>query len=171
MRNFVMPKSGMGKTVFNVSWAGAIALLLAACSSAPTASTPESGAAPAAPEASAIASSPAPGDHSQPQHGGQVIESGPYHLELVPLSEPEQIHLDFYLQRGDTHEAIPNATVTAELQFPNGSQKSVPLTYDGQGAHYVAEIPDAPLGEYKVAILSDVNGEKVNGRFSFNHRP
>lgn len=170
MPNSVMRNSMMRKTVLNVSWAGAIALLLAACSSSPTVSNPADSPAPESPAASAIASSPAPANHGQPQQGGQVIESGPYHLELVALSEPEQLHIDFYLQRGDTHEAIPNATVTAQVQLPNGSQQSLPLTYDDQGEHYVVEIPKAAVGEYKVVMLSDIDGEKVNGRFSFTHR-
>lgn len=28
-------------------------------------------------------------------------------------------------------------------------------------------LPETGSGEYKVAILTDINGEKVNGRFNF----
>lgn len=102
-----------------------------------------------------------------PNKGGQVIESGKYHLEFVTVKEADGTHLDFYLQTGDNHEAISNAKVTAQVQLPDGTQKKVPLTYDTAGKHYAALLPEKANGEYKVAVLSDINGEKVNGRFSF----
>ncbi|MFB8787619.1 MAG: hypothetical protein U7123_01895 [Potamolinea sp.] len=102
-----------------------------------------------------------------PNKGGQVIESGKYHLEFVTVKEADGTHLDFYLQTGDNHEAISNANVTAQVQLPDGTQKEVPLTYDTTGKHYAALLPEKAVGEYKVAVLSEINGEKVNGRFSF----
>ncbi len=102
------------------------------------------------------------------QAGGQVVESGPYHLEFVSEPEAEGTHLDFYLQQGDTHEAIPNAKVTAQIQLPDGQQKSLPLTYDSEGKHYTAMLTEKAPGEYLVAMTSDINGEKVNGRFTFS---
>lgn len=106
-------------------------------------------------------------DHPQVSKGGQVIESGVYHLEFVPEVENNGTHLDFYLQRGDNHEAISNAKVTAQIQLPDGTQKSLPLAYDAGGKHYAALLPEKASGEYNVAILSDISGEKVNGRFTF----
>lgn len=103
-----------------------------------------------------------------PQAGGQVVESGPYHLEFVPETESNGTHMDFFLQKGDTHEAISNAKVTAQIQLPDGSQKTQNLTYDAAGKHYTALLPGTVAGRYQVAILSEINGEKVNGRFSFN---
>jgi hypothetical protein len=100
--------------------------------------------------------------------GGQVIEVGVYHLELVALPEPGGVHLDFYLQTGDTHKAIPGATVTAQVETPNGEQRTLELPYDAPGEHYAAFLPAEVSGEYKVAILTDIQGEKVNGRFTFN---
>ena len=99
--------------------------------------------------------------------GGQVIESGIYHLEFLSLIEVDNIHLDFFLQKGDTHEAISDAKVTAQVQLPDGTQKTLDLKYDADGKHYAVIFPSNALGEYKVAILSDIKGEKVNGRFSF----
>lgn len=96
-----------------------------------------------------------------------MIESGPYHLELVMEKEADATHLDFFLQKGDNHEAIPNAKVTAQVQLPNGSQKSLDMKYDAQDKHYTGILPESTAGEYKVAILSDINGEKVNARYSF----
>ena len=101
------------------------------------------------------------------QKGGQVIESGIYHLEFLSLIEADSIHLDFFLQKGDNHEAIPDAKVTAQVQLPDGTQKTLDLKYDADGKHYAVVFPSNAVGEYKVAILSDIKGEKVNGRFSF----
>lgn len=113
------------------------------------------------------ATSPAATDHSAPQQGGQVVEVGAYHLELVAAPEASGTHLDLFLQRGDTHEAIEGATVTGQVQLPDGSQKEVDFEYDAEGKHYTAMLPETASGEYKVAVLTDINGEKVNGRFSF----
>jgi len=104
---------------------------------------------------------------SKSRKGGQVVESGAYHLELVPDQEDKGTHLDFYLQRGDNHEAIPNAKVTAQVQMPDGTQKTLPLKYDVEGKHYAALLPGNASGQYQVKVTADIKGEKVNGRFSF----
>lgn len=101
--------------------------------------------------------------------GGQIVETGEYHLELLPLKEANGIHLDFFLQKGDNHEPISDATVTAQIQLPDGSQQALDMEYDAAGEHYVAFLPSTAAGEYSIAILSDINGKKVNGRFSFNN--
>lgn len=107
-------------------------------------------------------------NHPNQSQGGQVIESGSYHLEFISKPENDGTHMDFYLQKGDNHAAIPNAKVTAQVQLPDGTQKSLPLTYDAEGKHYTALLPGKASGAYNVAILSDISGEKVNGRFTFN---
>lgn len=99
--------------------------------------------------------------------GGQIIESGPYHLELVTVNEADGTHIDFFFQHGDNHDPIPNAKVTAQVQLPDGSQKSLAMKYDANDKHYTAILPGQVAGDYKVAILTDINGEKVNGRFNF----
>lgn len=106
-------------------------------------------------------------DHSTPSKGGQVVEAGAYHLEFVAETEDQGTHLDLYLQRGDNHEAIPNAKVTAQIQLPDGTEKMLSLSYDAQGKHYTALLTEKALGQYQVKITSDINGEKVDGRFSF----
>jgi len=108
------------------------------------------------------------GHAAKPLKGGQVVESGPYHLEFVPVKENNGTHLDFYLQKGDNHEAISNAKVTAQVQLPDGTQKNLPLTYDADGKHYAALLPGKVAGQYQVKITSDVDGKKVDGRFSFS---
>ncbi|GFE68990.1 hypothetical protein [Chroococcus sp. FPU101] len=99
--------------------------------------------------------------------GGQVVEQGAYHLELVPEKEKDGIHLDFYLQKGDNHQAIPNSKVTGQIQLPNGTQKNLTFKYDTSGKHYTAFLPEKASGQYQVRITADINGQKVNGRFSF----
>ncbi|NEO35569.1 MAG: hypothetical protein F6J90_04260 [Moorea sp. SIOASIH] len=107
-----------------------------------------------------------PHDHNHSQ-GGQVIESGSYHLELLPIVEKQGIHLDFFLQQGEEHKSVSNAKVKAQIQLPNGEQKNLDFSYDQAGKHYAAFLPGKATGEYKVVIQTDINGEKVNGRFSF----
>lgn len=130
-----------------------------------TETTPESATDAAEPDTETATATGA--DHSQPAKGGQVVEAGNYHLELVPVPEAEGIHLDLYLQTGDDHAAIANAAVTAQVQLPDGTTQELPLEYDAAGEHYFAFLPSQAAGEYKVAILTDVNGEKANGRFTF----
>lgn len=104
---------------------------------------------------------------SKNQKGGQVVEAGPYHLELVPEKGEKGTHLDLYLQRGDNHEAIPNAKVTAQVQSPDGTQKNLNFKYDPSGKHYTTLLPGKATGQYQMKVTADVKGEKVNGRFSF----
>ena len=147
-------------------------LLLGACSSGNQATNSASSpvvSAPAETQPSTVASPAAKAEAGEKHggQGGQVIESGPYHLEFVTAKETTAPHIDFFLQKGDNHEPISNAKVTAQVQLPDGSQQSLPMKYDVGDKHYTAILPSAAAGEYKVAILSDIDGEKVNGRFSF----
>ncbi|MGF1602938.1 MAG: hypothetical protein ACFCU8_13115 [Thermosynechococcaceae cyanobacterium] len=147
----------------------AISLFATACSnSQPTAS--ESPAPPteaSSAPASATSTASEVGHDAKPQAGGQVVESGPYHLEFVAEPEASGTHLDFFLQTGDNHEAIPDAKVTADIQLPDGSTQSLPLAYDAEGKHYAARLDSTATGEYQVAIVSNIKGEDVKGRFSF----
>jgi hypothetical protein len=150
-------------------------LTLGACSSNPTSSSTPAPAQTAitATKPTEAATSPSPEaktesqEKGKPKQGGQVVESGAYHLELVPEKEESGIHLDFFLQKGDNHEAISDAKVKAQVKLPDGTQKSLDLKYDASGKHYTILLPTKAIGEYQVAILSDIKGERVNGRFSF----
>jgi hypothetical protein len=139
-------------------------IFLSACSNDNQASNPTSGSADSSSETTTETKS----EHSEASQGGQVVETGTYHLELVPLKEDSAIHLDFYLQKGDSHEAVPNAEVTAQIQLPDGTQETLDFKYDANGKHYTALLPEKSAGQYQVKMIADINGEKVNGRFSFN---
>ena len=148
---------------------------LGACaSSGEQTATSEGTASPETPPAAESPANPATTAQADTNHdtsasqGGQVVEAGPYHLELVTLKESSGVHLDFYLQKGDTHEAISDATVTGQVQLPDGTRKTLEFEYDAAGQHYVATLPDTAAGEYNVAVLTDINGDKVNGRFNFS---
>jgi hypothetical protein len=153
---------------------GSLGLIgLGACSNSNQATNPNNSPNVAKPaqstaQPSSEAQTESSGHAATPQAGGQVVESGPYHLEFVPETEADGTHMDFFLQKGDNHEAIPNAKVTAQVQLPDGTPKTINMNYDTEGKHYTALLPEKATGEYKVAILSEINGEKVNGRFIFS---
>jgi hypothetical protein len=100
--------------------------------------------------------------------GGQVVESGKYHLEFFPEKGSSETHLDLYLQKGDTHEAIVNAKVTADVQSPDGKLKTIPLSYDASGKHYAAVVNGKISGQYQVKITATIGSEKADGRFNFD---
>lgn len=151
--------------------AGMSLLVLAGCASgsnqASTTETSPAASTENSPAAASPESTTASAGNSHGGQGGQVIEAGDYHLELVPSSSADGTHIDLFLQKGDSHEAIPDAKVTAQVQIPDGSQQSLDMKYDAEGKHYMATVLSSAAGEYKVVVLSDINGEKVNGRFNF----
>jgi len=147
---------------------GSIGLLfLGACSkgdeAGDTNSSPASSPAASQPTSSAPAAAPA-----KATKGGQVVESGAYHLEFVTEKEATGTHLDLFLLKGDKKEPVPNAKVTAQVQLPNGKQQTLALKYDPEGKHYAVVFPGKEPGQYPVKMTADINGEKVDGRFTFN---
>ena len=116
----------------------------------------------------AVSTEHSPDDgHDRDGIKAQIIETQKYHLEFSAVPENEVIHLDFYLQDEANHELISDAKVTAQVQLPNGDPKTIDMEYDAAGEHYAANLEADAEGEYKVVIQADINGEKVNGRFSF----
>ncbi|MCW6052159.1 hypothetical protein K4039_19215 [Lyngbya sp. CCAP 1446/10] len=99
--------------------------------------------------------------------GGQVVNSGAYHLEFVPEKESTGTHLDLYLQKGEKKEPVADAKVTAQVQLPNGKQQTLALKYDPEGKHYAVVFPGKEPGQYPVKVNADIKGEKVDGRFTF----
>jgi hypothetical protein len=145
-------------------------LILTGCSGgSPTATAPvtPTTASPTSQPIAAPTSSPTAAGGGVANQGGMVVESGPYHLELVPGKEGSNTHLDLFLQKGDTHEPILGAKVTAQVQLPDGSQQSVDMAYDAPAKHYAGKVPTVAAGEYKVTAQAEIVGEKVNARFSF----
>ena len=150
-------------------------IAIAACSSP----TPEAKTAPPNPiptpantseptKATAPRNSEKPSENSsKTNQGGQVVEVGAYHLELVTINEDGGVHIDLFLQNGSDHSPIPDAKVSAQVQLPNGTKKSLDMPYKADGKHYGALLSETVAGEYKVVILSEIKGEKINGRFGF----
>ncbi|MCG9883982.1 MAG: hypothetical protein MH825_00125 [Cyanobacteria bacterium] len=152
-----------------VSWSLLItaAIALVGCGPGTEGASPPIAASPvASPAANPDTRQPHGGDgHSH--HGGQVVEVGPYHLELVMVQEEKGAHVDlFLLQAGDDHTPIPTATVTAQIQDPNGNERELPLPYDAAGKHYAATLPDAPSGNYQVRIRAQMGDDAPTARFS-----
>ncbi|MEH2368470.1 hypothetical protein [Nostoc sp.] len=100
------------------------------------------------------------------EHKGQVIESGKYHLEFKQNIEKDSTHLDVSVH-GEQDKAITDAKLTAQVQLPDGSNKTLQLPYNIEEKQYTAKLPATAAGEYKVVIQTDVKGEKFNGRFTF----
>jgi FlaG/FlaF family flagellin (archaellin) len=140
---------------------GSITLLLAACGSGEPTGQSSTSASPVA----AVSTQPA--GQAQPNKGGQVVESGKYHLELVPEKSANETHLDLYVQSGDNHQSIANATVSGQLQSPDGQQKAIAFTYDASGKHYAAVAP-AKAGTYQLKVTATIGSEKADARFEFN---
>jgi ribosomal protein L21 len=106
--------------------------------------------------------------HMSPKKGGQVVESGKYHLELVTEKAGSSTHLNFYLLQGDNHQIVPNAKVTADLQSPDGQQKTLTFNYNAKDKHYTTLVNEKATGQYQVKIAATVGSEKIDGRFNFD---
>lgn len=107
-------------------------------------------------------------EHTKTSQGGQVVESGAYYLEFLTQKEATGTHLDLYFKKGEKREPVPNAKVIAQVQLPNGKQQTIELKYDAEGKHYYGIFPGKDAGQYPVKVTANINGEKVDGRFTFN---
>ena len=137
--------------------------------SIPSVSSPAPSSSPAPKSASAMADHPDPAHHygAHDVSSGTVVESGSYQLKFVPEKEGAETHLDLFLEKTASHEAVPNAKVTANIQLPDGTQKSVAMVYDAAEKHYTVKIPSAATGEYKVDIQSVIGSETVKAHYTF----
>lgn len=129
----------------------------------------EQNSSPASPPVASKSASSAPAAASAAKgaKGGQVVDSGVYHLEFVPEKESTGTQLDLYVQKGEKKEPVPNAKVSAQIQLPNGKQQTLALKYEADEKHYTVLFPGKEAGQYPVKMTADINGEKVNGRFTF----
>jgi hypothetical protein len=147
--------------------AGAVFLLSSCNSVEKTASAPDSKpTTEQAATANPTTAKPATTEHAG--KGGQVVESGKYHLELVPEKSANETHLDLYVQKGDDHQAISDAKVSGEVQSPDGQSKTVAFTYDAAGKHYAAVFPGKTAGAYQLKVTAAIGGDQADGRFSFD---
>jgi hypothetical protein len=103
---------------------------------------------------------------SKDKHTGQVVQVGKYHLEFNPHPDKDAMHLDTVLH-GDNDKQIIDAKLNAQVQLPDGSNKTLPLAYNTEEKQYTASLPLAGAGEYKVVMQVNIKGEKFNSRFSF----
>lgn len=99
--------------------------------------------------------------------GGQVVETDAYHLEFLSNKAGEGVGLDFMIGDSKSHAPVTTAKVTAQIQMPDGTQQSLDMKYDAGSKLYKATLPKALAGDYNVAILSEIEGKKMNSRFSF----
>lgn len=99
-------------------------------------------------------------------HAGQVIDLGKYHLEFKPETVKDATHLDISVH-GEKDEIITDAKLTAQIQSPDGSNKTVNIPYNASEKQYTTAFKETAAGEYKVVLQTDIKGEKSNGRFSF----
>ena len=107
-------------------------------------------------------------EHGKSHPGGTTIETNGIHLELVPEKLADKTHLDLYVQTGENHEPIPTAKVIAQIQSPDGEPQRLNMKYSAIDKHYTAIVPTKTAGQYQVKITADINGKKVDGRFTFD---
>ncbi len=132
----------------------------------PTSNPAASQTAPSPPNASPAAT--AKTEHTKTSQGGQVVESGAYYLEFITQKQATGTHLDLYFKKGEKREPVPNAKVIAQVQLPNGKEQTLELKYDAEGKHYYGIFPGKDAGQYPVKVTANINGEKVDGRFTFS---
>jgi hypothetical protein len=146
-------------------------LILGACSGSNQTAKTESAAKPTEAASTTQAASTSKESHKEgdghDHRGGQVVEVGDYHLEFATHKADNGTSLDLLLQKGAAHEPVTDAKVTAQVQMPDGTQKPLEMKYDAAEKAYKTVLSGAATGEYQVAILADVAGKKMNGRFSF----
>lgn len=91
---------------------------------------------------------------------------GKYHVEFKPDPDKDAIHLDTVLH-GDKDVQIVDAKLIAQVQLPDGTNKTLSVLYNTEEKQYTATLPMAKAGDYKVVMQVDVKGDKFNSRFSF----
>lgn len=146
--------------------------IMTGCSSPSTSTNPQaisasSSATPSAPQATKSDSEKKSGDghdHKEGANHTEAVKVGDYSMELESHKEGDELHFDFHLHKGK--DEVMGAKVTAQLQMPDGSQKSMEMPFDAKEKAYVAKLENSAAGEYKVAVLTDLKGEKMNARFT-----
>lgn len=108
-------------------------------------------------------------DHSEHElhsKGGQVVESPPYHIELVTKPSDNGTQLYLYLLHEAEERVITDAQVTANVQKPDGEQQTVKLVYEPAEESYAGLLAAQTTGQYNLVVQIDIGGKKINSRFS-----
>ncbi|KAI9130099.1 hypothetical protein [Acaryochloris sp. CCMEE 5410] len=105
-------------------------------------------------------------EHELHSKGGQVVESDPYHIELVTKPKDDGTQLNLYLLHEAEERVITDAQVTANVQQPDGEQQTVKLVYEPAEEGYTGLLTAQATGQYDLVVQTDIGGEKINSRFS-----
>ena len=109
-------------------------------------------------------------DHSKDEEkhskGGQVVESDPYHIELVTEPKDDGTQLNLYLLHEAEERVITDAQVTANVQQPDGEQQTVKMVYEPAEEVYTGLLAAKATGQYDLVMQTEIGGEKINSRFS-----
>lgn len=99
--------------------------------------------------------------HATP-HGGQVRMSGPYHLELMPQQDKDEV-LVYVTDHGDT--AIPTAGWTAQLVALSGGKK-INIALKPAGANTLRGKGRLPPDAQVVLSVRPKAGEEYSARYA-----
>lgn len=149
--------------------------VVAGCSSPSTSTNPQvsasasSSVTPSTAQAVKLDSEKKSGDSRNHNEGDvhghtEAVKVGDYSMELMSQKEGSEVRFSFYLNKGK--DEVADAKVTAQFQMPDGSQKSLEMPFGAKEKAYVARLTSSVAGEYKVAVLTDLKGEKMNTRFT-----
>ncbi|MBE9030446.1 hypothetical protein IQ266_11960 [filamentous cyanobacterium LEGE 11480] len=109
-------------------------------------------------------------DHSKDKKthskGGQVVESDPYHIELVTNPQDNETQLNLHLLHEVEDRVITDAQVTANVRQPDGEQQTIKLVYEPTQKSYIGVLTTQTAGQYDLVVQTDIGGEKINSRFN-----
>ena len=104
--------------------------------------------------------------HELHSRGGQVVESAPYHIELVTKNKDAGTELQLFLLHEVEERVITDAQVTANVLPPDGEPETLKLVYEPAEESYTGLISSAGQGPYNLVVQTEIGGEKINSRFS-----
>jgi hypothetical protein len=100
-------------------------------------------------------------DKHKTPHGGQVRMSGPYHLELMPQKDKNDV-LVYVTDHGDT--AIPTAGWTAQLVALSGGKK-ISIVLKPAGTNTLRGKGHVPADAQVVLSVVPKAGEEYSARY------
>jgi hypothetical protein len=106
-------------------------------------------------------------DHAGDSKGGQVLQLDGYRLKFIAERGADESHLHLFLDKGNNSESVADATVKAQVQTPDGKEKTLNLKYDEKEKGYLGVLNNLTAGKHQVRFLVNVGGKNLNGRFQF----